>query len=78
MTNNPKYYETYFAIKNFEKIGTYYIENGGIEALFNFLRDLLEKRKDKILVQNNKITITVKFPLGTKDEIIALNILKKK
>ena len=78
LMNNPKYYETSFAIKNFDKIGTYYMENGGIKALFTFLCDLLKNGKDTILMKEDKIIVTVKFPLGAKDEEISLSILQKK
>jgi hypothetical protein len=77
LIHNPNYYEVSFNIKNFENIGTYYKEKGGIKALFNFLRDLLKEKKDNILIKKNEVVVKVKFPFGAKDEEISLIVKKK-
>ena len=77
LIHNPNYYEDSFNIKNFENIGTYYKEKGGIKELFNFLRDLLKEKKDNILFKENEVIIKVKFLVGTKDEEISLKVKKK-
>ena len=77
LKSNPLIYETSLQIDDFDKIKDYYKTQGGIEEIFNFLCELLKNKKDTIKLDDSKIIIKVRFPLGLKEEEILLSITKK-
>ena len=77
LKNNPIIYETFLELNDFNKIADYYKNQGGIEAIYDFLVQLFDGKKDTLKRNENKIIISVKFPLGIKDEEISFEIFKK-
>jgi len=77
LKNNPIIYETFLELNDFNKIADYYKNQGGIEAIYDFLVQLFDGKKDTLKRNKNKIIISVKFPLGIKDEEISFEIFKK-
>ena len=77
LKNNPVIYETSFKIDDFDKIKDYYKTQGGIEEIFNAFCEFLKNKKDSIKLEEKKINIKVKFPLGLKEEEISIDILLK-
>ena len=77
LKNNPIIYETFLKLNDFNKIADYYKNQGGIEAIYDFLVQLFDGKKDTVKRNKNKIIISVKFPLGIKDEEISFEIFKK-
>ena len=75
---NPSLYENKFSLDNLSQKTVHFKSLGNIPAIFKFIKDLIDNKKDSIKKIKNKIIINVKFPLGNKEEKISFDILAKK
>ena len=69
LNNNPSLYENEFPFNYFGKLSDYYKNQGGMEAIFDFLVSRIRNEADKIdkIDINNKIIIRIKYIFGGKE-----------
>ena len=77
LKNNPTLYETDFKMNYFGKLSDYYKNQGGIQAIFDFLILRFNDNEDVIIKEANKIIIKVKYTFGSKEDEISFEINKK-
>ena len=77
LKNNPTLYETGFEMNYFGKLSDYYKNQGGIQAIFEFLILRFNDNEDIIIKEKNKIIIKVKYTFGSKEDEISFEINKK-
>ena len=46
--SNPLIFEASFVINDFDKVAFYYMNAGGIEAIFNLISEILKNKEDII------------------------------
>ena len=67
LNNNPSLYENEFPFNYFGKLSDYYKNQGGINAIFDFLVSRFRDEADKIDKKENKIIIKIKYIFGGKE-----------
>ena len=60
----------------FGKLSEYYKNQGGIQAIFDFLILRFNDNEDVIIKEANKIIIKVKYTFGSKEDEISFEIDK--
>ena len=73
---NYSIYESSFKFEDFGEISNICM-NKGVEAIYTFMSELFDGKKDKIIKGENKIVIKAKFPVGNRDGEISLDVRKK-
>ena len=77
LESNPLLYLTNLNFDNFGKLSNIYKNAGGIEAIFRFLKELFDGKKDTIKKEKNNLLISIKYPLGNKEDEMTLKIAKQ-
>ena len=77
LKNNPSIYDANLTYEDLSQKNVHFKNLGNLEAIFNFLDDLFNDKKDTIKKENNKIIINMKFPLGNKDTEVEFELSEK-
>ena len=77
LKNNPSIYDANLTYEDLSQKNVHFKNLGNLEAIFNFLDELFNDKKDTIKKENNKIKINMKFPLGNKDTEVEFELSEK-